>query len=70
MGCSLRLVNALSGSEQILLESADNCFAARLWSEDDILTIENYGTNNNRTLIELDLNSNKIIREVTATPFP
>ena len=67
---SLRLVNALSGSEQILLESPDNCFDTKLWSESDILTVESYGTNDVRTLIELDLSSNKIIGEVTTTPFP
>ena len=65
---SLRLVNAQTGGEQILLESLDNCFAARSWSDNNILAIESYDKNYDRTLVEYDLNSNKIISEATATP--
>jgi hypothetical protein len=68
VNCALRLVDAQSGGERILLESPDNCFAARSWSENNILTIERYDKNYERTLVEYDLNSNTIISEATATP--
>lgn len=59
---SLRLVNAVSGSEQILFEAPDECFDTISWTENDILTIEkNYA----RTKVEFDLNSNTIISETT-----
>jgi hypothetical protein len=62
---SVRLVDAQSGSEQILLESPDACFAATSWTEDNILILQkNYG----QTLVEFDLNSNEIIRESPTTP--
>ena len=62
---SFRLVDAQSGNERILLESPENCFAAKSWTEDNILTLEkNYG----EALIEFDLNSNKIISEIATTP--
>jgi hypothetical protein len=64
-GYSLRLVDAKSGSEQILLESTEDCFAARSWKENNILTLEK---NFNKTLIEYDLKSNTIISENTMTP--
>jgi len=64
---SLRLVDAQSGSEQILLEIADGCFEALSWTEDNILHIQkNYG----EALIEFDLNSKTIVSEATVTPFP
>jgi len=65
---SLRLVNAQTGGEQILLESPDRCFAARSWSDNNILTIESYDKDYNQTLVEYDLNLNKIISGATATP--
>lgn len=62
---SLRLVDAQSGSESILLESPENCFVAISWKEDNILQLKkNFG----EALIEFDLNSNKIISENTTTP--
>jgi len=61
-------MDAQSGSERILLESPDNCFAARSWSDNNILIIESYDKNYDRTLVEYDLNSNKIVSEATATP--
>ena len=64
---SVRLVDAQSGSEQTLLESTNECLAVTLWSEDNVLTLEkNYG----QAVIEFDLNSNKIVREATVTPYP
>ena len=57
---SLRLADAVSGTERILLESTEDCFAARAWTEDNIITIERYDKNYNRTLIEYDLNSNRV----------
>ena len=64
---SLRLVDAQSGSEQLLLESPDHCFAATSWTEKDILIVErDYG----EAIIEFDLNSRKILSEATVTPYP
>jgi hypothetical protein len=65
---SLRLVDAQTGSERILLESPDKCFAARSWSDNNILTIESYDKNYDRTSVEYDLNLNKIISGATAMP--
>lgn len=67
---SVRLVDAQSGREHILLESTKNCYASRVWREDSILIIESYDENYDRTLLEYDLSSNKIISEATATPRP
>lgn len=62
---SIRLVDAQSGTERILLESPDACFAVTSWTENNILTLEkNYG----QTLAKFDLNTNKIISEATLTP--
>lgn len=59
---SLRLVDALSGRERILLEVPDACFDTVSWAEDNILTLtKNY----NEALIEFDLNSNTIMSETT-----
>jgi hypothetical protein len=64
---SLRLVDAQSGSERILLESPDNCFAATSWTENNMVMIEkNFG----EAFLEFDLNSNKIASEATVTPYP
>lgn len=65
---SLRLVDAQTGSERILLESPDNCFATRSWSDNNVLTIERYDKNYDQTLVEYDLNLNKIVSEATAMP--
>lgn len=67
-GYSLRLVDAQTGSERIILESPEDCFVTMSWTEDSILTIERYDKNYDRTLIEFDLSSNKIISEATVTP--
>lgn len=72
---SLRLVDVLTGNEQIILESPDKCLVAKLWSESNILTVESVHENyaqaiNDRTLIDINLNSNEIIGEATVTPFP
>lgn len=65
---SLRLVDAQTGIERILLDSSKNCLIARSWSDNNILTIESEDENNDSTFIEYDLNSNTIILESTATP--
>jgi hypothetical protein len=57
---TLQLADAQTGSDQILLESSENCFNVRSWSDSNILTIE--------SLVEYDLNSNKIISGATSTP--
>lgn len=65
---TLRLADAQTGSEQILLESSENCFNVRSWSDSNILIIESYDKDYNQTLVEYDLNSNHIISGTTATP--
>ena len=65
---SLRLVDAQTGSQRILIESPENCFAAKSWSDNNVLTIESYDKDYNQTLVEYNLNSNKIISKATATP--
>lgn len=64
---TLRSVDAQSGSEQILLESSTACYEAIAWTENNPLILEK---NYNEALLEFDLNSNKVIGAVTATPFP
>lgn len=65
-GYSVRLVDAESGTEQILLES-EECLAVTSWREDNVLALEkNYG----QVLMEFDLNANKIMSEATVTPSP
>jgi WD40 repeat protein len=66
---SLRLVDAQSGSEQVILEAPDKCFSVLSWAANGILIVERQGSEG-RTIIEYDLNSNKIINESTATPYP
>ena len=60
---SLKLVNALSGNQQVLFESSDICFAADMWSDNNVLTLGNYDENYNRTRVEFDLNTNTVISE-------
>lgn len=67
-GYSLRIVDARSGNEQILLESTEDCFDPVSWIEENILTVKRFDRNYDRTLIEFDLNSNNIISETTPTP--
>lgn len=64
-GYSLRLVDTQSGSEQILLESPNDCFEAISWTEDNTLILEK---NYNEAFVEFDLISNQIISESTTTP--
>jgi hypothetical protein len=64
---SLRLVDAQSRNERVLLESGVDCFLAISWNEDDILTVKDYGVTYEPTLIEIDLNSNNVTN-ATATP--
>lgn len=68
-GFSLRLVDAQTGSERILLQSKTSCYLAREWRENGVLLIEYDDENYNRTLMEYDLNSNTII-DIPATPNP
>jgi hypothetical protein len=67
---SLRLADTQLGYEKMIFESKENCFATRLWSDYDILTVERYDENYDRIIVEFDLNSNEIISEATVTPFP
>ena len=65
---SLRIVDARSGNEQILLESTEDCFDPVSWIKENILIVERYDKNYDQTLIEFDLNSNNITRETIPTP--
>jgi len=67
---SLRFVNTQTGSEQVLLESNQECFMARVWKNSHTVVVERHGANQAQTLIEYDLNSNSVISESTATPRP
>lgn len=64
---SVILVDALSGYEQIVIDSSKNCFAPLSWTENNILTLEK---NYFEAIVEFDLNANKIISEATSTPSP
>lgn len=68
-GFSLRLVDAQTGSERILLESKTSCYLAKEWRETGVLLIEYNDENYNRILMEYDLNSNAFI-DIPATPNP
>lgn len=68
-GYTLRLVNAKTGVEQILLESKTNCYLAKKWETNNILKIEYYDENYNRAIMEYDINSNTII-SASASPSP
>lgn len=64
-GYSLRLVDAQSGSERILLESAEDCYEAVSWNENNILILRK---NYNEAFIEFDLNSNKFLSKAPSAP--
>lgn len=59
---TVRLVDVRTGSERILLEDFDTCYAAKSWGENNTLILEK---NYNEAFIEFDLNSNEIVRETT-----
>lgn len=63
---SIRLVDAQSGSERILLESENDCYLAREWKENRILTIESFA---DQKLLAYDLKSNAI-SDAVITPQP
>ena len=66
---TLRLVDAQTGSERILLEAKTNCYLARKWNENNILLIEYDDENYNRAIMEFDIISNTII-SASASPSP
>lgn len=66
---SLRLVDARTGVEEILLEAKTNCYLAREWKDNGVLIIEYDDENYNRALMEYDLNSNTII-DIPVAPAP
>lgn len=55
---SIRLVDAQTGNEKIILETINNCYVVREWTTSNILVIESYAE---KLLIKFDLNSNTII---------
>lgn len=69
VGYTLRLVNAKTGAERILLESQTNCYLAKKWRADNILQIEYDDQKYNRAIMEYDINSNTII-SASASPSP
>ena len=68
-GYTLRLVDAKTGTERILLESKTGCYLAKEWKDNNVLVIEYDDENYNRALMEYDLNSNTIIN-APASPAP
>jgi Tol biopolymer transport system component len=68
-GYTLRLVDAKTGVEQILLESKTSCYLVKEWEDNNILLVEYDDENYNRAIMEYDLDSNTII-SASATPSP
>lgn len=68
VGYTLRLVEAKTGVERILLESKTNCYLAKKWKGNNILLFEYYDENYNPTTMEYDFSSNTVIG--TSTPIP
>ncbi len=66
-GYTLRLVNAQTGIEQILLVSEETCFHATEWQENNILLIESDDESYNQATMEYDLNTQTVINP-TSTP--
>ena len=64
---TLRLVDAQTGAERILLESKTSCYLVNKWEDSDVLLVEYYDEIFNRAVMKYDLNSNSIISESTAT---
>jgi hypothetical protein len=63
---SVRLIDAQSGREKILVESQNNCYLVREWQQDDILIIESFA---DQKLFGYDLKSNSAV-DFPATPRP
>lgn len=68
-GYTLRLVDARTGAEQILLESQTNCYLAKKWDTDNILQVEYDDENYNRAIMEYDVSSKTIV-SLSASPSP
>jgi Tol biopolymer transport system component len=70
-GYTLRVVDAKTGVERILLESKTSCYLVQGWKDNNVLLIEyDYDDENyNRVIMEYDLDSNAII-SASATPSP
>lgn len=67
---SLRLVDGKTGKDQIILESAQNCFAVKNWKDDHTIVVESFNPDLKVTVIEYDLSLNQVLNESTATPAP
>jgi hypothetical protein len=57
---SLRLVDAKTGNEKILLESKDSCFLAKEWKDEYIVLIEQIEPYDQKTVLEYDLKTNAV----------
>lgn len=60
-GFTLRLVDAQTGEERILLESKTSCYRVREWREDNVIVIDYDDENYDRAIMEYDLNTDTIL---------
>lgn len=67
---SLRLVDGRTGEEQIIFDSAANCFAAKNWKDNHIIVVESFDPHHKVTVVEYDLNLKRILGESAVTPAP
>lgn len=67
---SLRLVDGRTGEEQIIFDSAENCFAAKKWKDNHIIVVESYDPALNAVILEYDLRVNRTLDESMGTPGP
>ena len=66
---ALRLVDAKTGAERILINSKTQCYVARKWQENNIIQIESNDKYFNTIPMQYDFNSNNFI-DPSATPTP
>ena len=57
---SLRLVDANTGKEEILLESDNSCFLAKEWKNENVVLIEQIEPYDQKTTLEYDLKTNAV----------
>lgn len=67
---SLRLVDGRTGEEQIIFDSAENCFAAKNWKDNHIIVVESYDPMLKVVILEYDLRVNRPLDASTGTPDP
>jgi Tol biopolymer transport system component len=67
---SLRVVDGKTGKEQIVLESAQNCFAVKNWKDNHVIVVESFDPDLKVNIIEYDLSLRHVLSESTAAPTP